>query len=176
MPAPEPGPIFRPEALRARSETAHPRILPPMASPALRRSALAVALVVVAAVVVGLLWTVPRTSRVVVVGLPDREGAVVLSGPDDRRPQVGSPVTAQLGGRRTELVVYEVVGVRTPQQLAARFRDSRVPTVANATVVLSLAGPRGGGPTPERLNGAFATGRATTDHVRAFRLLIGGGS
>lgn len=168
--------LFRPEALRARAEASHPRVLPPMAAPALRRSALAVAIVVLAAVVVGLLWTVPRTTSVVIVGLPERAGVVVLSGPADRRPERGDVVTATVGGERTELVVTTVVGERTPRQLADRFRGSRVPSVANGQAVLSFAEPRDGSPPPVRLDGASATGRAVTDHVRAFRLVVGGGS
>ncbi|WP_210492085.1 hypothetical protein [Patulibacter sp. SYSU D01012] len=176
MPPTDPGGLFRPEALRARADAAYPRVLPPMSAPALRWAALGLALTLLAALVVGLLWTVPRTSRVVVVGLPERAGIVVLSGPTDRRPAPGTPVTATIGGERTELVVRRVVGVRTPQQLAERYRGTRVPSVANATVVLSLAAPRDGSPTPARLDGAFATGRAVTAHVPAYRLVLGSGS
>ncbi len=173
MPA-EPGGIFRPEALRARKGPSRPRILPVMSSPRLRAAAALVALAVLGALIVGLLWSVPRTQRVSVVGLPDGRGLVVLgrtSATDDLRP--GSTVRADFGEERpVRLTVTGVQGVLTPREAGRRFRGSRVGSVATVRLNVALARPTTGGATPTELSDAVLLGTATTGHERVVDLLI----
>lgn len=172
--ATDPSRIFRPEALEARAERPRARVLPPMSAPALRWASAAVALVVVAALAIGLAWPVPKTQRVAIVGLPDGGGIVVLGRTDaDDSLRPGATVVADFGSARPiELRITEVAGTRTPQQLGERFPESRVPAVANVTLSLALATPRDRAAVPPALNDASVLGTATTGRQRVIDLLL----